>query len=33
MALGIIIGTYSSIFFASMLLADHRSKQPALKKA
>ncbi len=26
MALGIIIGTYSSIFFASMLLADHRSK-------
>lgn len=33
MALGIIIGTYSSIFFASMLLADHRSKQPELKKA
>ena len=33
MALGIIIGTYSSIFFASMLLADHRSKQPALKNA
>jgi len=26
MALGIIIGTYSSIFFASMLLADYRSK-------
>lgn len=26
MALGIIIGTYSSIFFASMLLADHRKK-------
>ncbi|MEI8377370.1 MAG: protein translocase subunit SecF [bacterium] len=33
MALGIIIGTYSSIFFASMLLADHRSKHPELKKA
>jgi preprotein translocase subunit SecF len=33
MALGIIIGTYSSIFFASMLLADHRSKQPAYKHA
>lgn len=33
MALGIIIGTYSSIFFASMLLADHRSKQPAYKNA
>lgn len=32
MALGIIIGTYSSIFFASMLLADYRSKQPALNK-
>ena len=33
MALGIIIGTYSSIFFASMLLADHRSKLPELIKA
>jgi preprotein translocase subunit SecF len=33
MALGIIIGTYSSIFFASMLLADHRKNMPALKKA
>lgn len=33
MALGIIIGTYSSIFFASMLLADHRMKNPDLKKA
>jgi len=33
MALGIIIGTYSSIFFASMLLADHRSKLPAVKNA
>jgi len=33
MALGIIIGTYSSIFFASMLLADHRSKSPAMQKA
>lgn len=32
MALGIIIGTYSSIFFASMLLADHRSKV-AVQKA
>lgn len=31
MALGIIIGTYSSIFFASMLLADHRSKLAAQK--
>lgn len=31
MALGIIIGTYSSIFFASMLLADHRSKLAARK--
>lgn len=33
MALGIIIGTYSSIFFASMLLADHRMKNPNLKHA
>jgi len=33
MALGIIIGTYSSIFFASMLLADHRSKLPTAQKA
>ncbi|MDD3420330.1 MAG: protein translocase subunit SecF [Candidatus Gastranaerophilales bacterium] len=33
MALGIVIGTYSSIFFASMLLADHRKNMPALKKA
>lgn len=33
MALGIIIGTYSSIFFASMLLADHRMKHPVIKCA
>lgn len=33
MALGIIIGTYSSIFFASMLLADHRGRIASLKKA
>lgn len=33
MALGIIIGTYSSIFFASMLLADHRNRISSLKKA
>ena len=31
MAMGIIIGTYSSIFFASMLLADHRSKLASQK--
>lgn len=32
MALGIIIGTYSSIFFASMLLADHRKNTPLVAK-
>ena len=31
MTLGIIIGTYSSIFFASMWLADHKSKLAAQK--